>query len=197
MKQRAYDRIAAVFSVALLAGLAGVSYYLAELATRLDRQTATRGPAHEPDYFVEGFALTRTNGRGEPTFRMSAARMNHYPDDDSTDFDHPVLVSLDPARPLVTVHADRGTASSAGQQTHLHGNVRLTRAAQADRPELRIDTDHVLLLPEEDVARTDRPVKITYGASSLTGEGMEFDNAARVLQVRSNVQGVWASAAKR
>lgn len=198
MRQRSYDRIAALLSIALLAGLAGFSYYLAELAEQFDRrQHGARGAVHEPDYFVEGFALTRINHRGDPTFRMSAARMEHFPDDDSSAFSKPVLLSLDPSRPLVTLRAERGQASSGGQQTQLYDRVILTRAGEGGNPELRVETDYVLLLPDEDIARTDRPVRITQGGSSLTGVGMEFNNAARVLQVRSKVQGVWAAPAQR
>lgn len=197
MRQRQYDRVAAAISIALLAGLAGVSYYLAELSSRMERSVRASKPAHEPDYFVEGLALTRLNATGQPVFRMSAKRMVHYPDDDSSEFETPLLVSLDPARPLVTLRAERGWATSGGEQTHLRDSVELTRAAVGDRPALRIDTDYVLVLPKEDIARTDRPVRITYGDSSLTGVGMEFDNAARVLKVQSKVHGVWAAPARR
>lgn len=197
MQQRQYDRIAAGISIALLAGLAAVSYYLAELSVRFERPDAVGTPTHEPDYFVEGLALTRLNREGQPVFRMSADRMVHYPDDDSSEFTRPTLVSLDPGKPLVTLRAQRGVATSAGQQTHLYDAVRLTRAAHGDQPPLRIDTDYVLVLPDEDIARTDRPVTIAHGASSLTGIGMEFDNAARVLKVRSRVKGVWAAPAPR
>ena len=197
MRQRAYDRLAAVFSVALLAGLGGFSYYLAEQAERADRRPTARGALHEPDYFVEGFALVRTNPRGEPTFRMSAARLTHYPDDDSSELERPVLVSLDPSKPQVTLTAERGRANAGGKSTELFDQVTLVRKSVGNQPELRIETSYALLLPEEDIARTDRPVRITHGDSSLTGEGMEFDNAARVLTVRSKVQGVWAQAARR
>ncbi|MEN9314827.1 MAG: hypothetical protein RIS35_1220 [Pseudomonadota bacterium] len=197
MKQRAYDRMAAVLSITLLAGLGGFSYYLAELAERGDRRPVAKGTSHEPDYFVEGFALTRTNLRGEPTFRVSAERLTHYPNDDSSELTRPVLVSLDPSKPEVTLRADRGRASAGGKSTELFDGVTLVRKGGDDRPELRVETSYALVLPEEDVARTDRPVRITHGASSLTGDGMEFDNAARVLTVRSNVQGVWTPAARR
>jgi len=197
MKQRLYDRAAAAISVALLAGLAGVSYYLAELSATMRGPDKVRKLTHEPDYFVEKFALIRMNVHGDPVFRMSAQRLVHYPDDDSSEFQQPVLVSLDPDKPLVTLRADRGSATSEGEQTHLYDNVLMTRAAVGDKPELQVRTDYVLVLANEDLARTDRPVRITYGASSLTGVGMEFNNAARVLTVQSRVRGVWAAPAQK
>ena len=196
MKQRLYDRFAAVLSIGLLAGLAGFSYYLAELAEQADRRTTRADPRHEPDYFVEGLALTRTNASGAPTFRMSARRLKHFPDDDSAEYEQPVLVALDPARPLVTLRAERGRTTSGGERTDLYDQVVLVRAGDRTQSELRIETDQVTLLAEEDIARTDRPVKILYGVSSLTGTGMEFDNASRTLKVRSRVHGVWAAPPK-
>jgi lipopolysaccharide export system protein LptC len=196
MKQRLYDRFAAVLSIGLLAGLAGFSYYLAELAEKADRKPVRAAPGHEPDYFVVGLALTRTNAAGAPTFRMSASRLKHYPDDDSTVYEQPVLVSLDPTRPVVTLRAERGRTTSGGERTDLYDQVVMVRAGDRAQPELRIETDQVTLLAQEDIARTDRPVKILYGASALTGTGMEFDNASRTLKVLSRVHGVWAAPSK-
>jgi lipopolysaccharide export system protein LptC len=191
VKQRVYDRFAAAFSVALLAILAGATYYLAEFGDQPGGETGVRPLRHEPDYFVDHFALTRLSPTGAPMYRMSGEKLQHYPDDDSSEFSKPLLVSLDPAKPLMTLRADRGRSTAAGEQTQLHDNVLLTRAAQGTTPALRIETDYVLLLSAEDVAKTDRPVRITYGTSSLTGVGMEFDNSSRVLNVLSNVRGVW------
>ena len=196
MRQRLYDRFAAVLSIALLTGLAGFSYYLAELASKSEPGPGRARPGHNPDYFVEGLALTRTNAVGSPTFRLSAQRLEHFPDDDTIDFQRPVLVSLDPERPLVTIRAERGRASAGAQRTDLQGQVLLVRAGDRERPEMRIETDQVTLLPEEDIARTDRPVRVLLGASSLTGTGMEFDNGLRTLKVRSMVHGVWVAPPK-
>lgn len=193
MRQQYYDKLAAVLSIALLALLAGSTYYLAVVVERFPHGPSERKRTHEPDYFVENFSLTRLNERGEPTFRMSAQRLTHFPDDDSSEFTRPVLISLDSAKPRVTLTADRGTASSKGEQTHLHDNVVLTRAAQADNPALLISTDYLLLLPEQDIAKTDRPVRIAYGQSTLTGTGMLFDNGQRQLTVHSSVRGEWVT----
>jgi lipopolysaccharide export system protein LptC len=196
MKQRVYDRMAAGVSLVLLATLAAGTWYLAEIASRHAAGNAAPKISHEPDYFVERFALTRLNARGDPVFKMSAERLDHFPDDDSTTFVHPLLVSLDPGNPLVTLRADRGMSTTQGLETHLYDNVLLTRAATGGataNPELRIESDYMLLLSEEDVARSDRPVRITYGDSVLTGVGMEFNNGSRRLEVKSQVRGRWVA----
>ena len=197
MQTRFWDRSAAALSVALLAGLAGFSYYLAELSDRVERPAADPRVAHEPDYFVEGFAVTRMNASGEPVFRLSAERLVHFPDDDSSEMVQPRLASLDPTKPLVTLSAERGRADSGAEATHLYDAVRLVRAGGGDDPPLQVESDYVLILYRENIARSDREVRISQGGSSLTGVGMEFDNAARVLTVRSRVRGVWTRPQQR
>ncbi len=197
MRKRHYDQLAAALSLVLLASLAGVSYYLAQLAERFPRDGGGRKLTHEPDYFVERFLITKMDRQGEPSFRMSADRMVHYPDDDTSEFTRPVLVSLDPARPRVTISATRGSATSKGEQTDLHGQVELLRAGGEGKPPLRVSTDHVRILPEQDLALTERPVRIESGDSVLTGVGMRFNNADRTLDVLSRVQSRWVGRAAR
>lgn len=197
MNQRSYDRFAAALSVAILGTLAAVSYYLAETSDRFRLPQRAVDERHEPDYFAEHVALTRLDSSGTPTFRLSADRMRHYPDDGSSEFDNPLLVSLEPDRPLVTLRAARGRAVSEGQRTELFDDVVLTRAGSDGKPSLRVETEYALLLRDENVARSDRPVRVLYGDSSLTGIGMEFNNETRVLNVLSHVRGVWAAPPKR
>jgi len=197
MNQRLYDRLSATLSVAILAVLAAVSYYLAEFAAQMRLPERAGAVGHEPDYFVDRLAMTRLNRRGEPVYRMSADRLLHYPDDDTHEFQDPVLVSLEPGKPLVTLRASRGRSTGGGERTDLYGDVVLTRAPDAGKPALRVETDHAVLLSSEDVARSDRPVRIQYGESSLTGVGMEFNNSTRVLNVLSDVRGVWTAPSRR
>jgi len=177
--------------------LAAVSYYLAEVSSRLNRSEQAGAPSSEPDYYVEQVALTRLNRDGQPAFRLSADRLLHYPHDQSSVFDRPVLASLEPDRPLVTLRAARGRSTNEGERTELFDDVVLTRAAAGDKPALQVETDYVLMLGNEDIARTDRPVRVTSGDSSLTGVGMEFNNSTRVLNVLSNVRGIWTAPPRR
>ncbi len=188
---RLYDQMAAIISLVLLGILAMMTYYLAEFAGRDENSPRQRKLTHEPDYYVEHFALTRLDAQGRPSFTLTAERLIHFPDDDTTEYSQPRLVSLDPDKPKITLTADRGNSSSDGVETHLHDNVVLTRAATESNDPLRITTEYILLLSEDDIARTDRFVRIVNGPSVLTGIGMEFNNASRHLELRNQVRGTW------
>lgn len=194
MRGRTEDRLAAALSIALLLILAAGSYFLAEFASERGDQTGTRKITHEPDYFVDRLVLTKVNERGEPAFRLSADRMVHFPDDGSSEFTEPRLVSLDSTRPQVELRATSGTTDSKGDETHLRGGVVLVRQGSGSDPDMVVKTDYIVLSTKSGVARTDRPVVITQGTTSLTGVGMEFDNATRHLRLESRVRGYWEPA---
>ncbi|MEZ5651406.1 MAG: LPS export ABC transporter periplasmic protein LptC [Burkholderiaceae bacterium] len=187
MDARVYDRVAAVLSIAFLLALAAGSYYLAVWAAREPDKPAIPRP-NEPDVFVENVLLTEVNSEGRAVFRMSARDMSHYPVDGTSEFHDPVLVSLDPARPTMTVVAERATLLPGGNETILNGNVRLRRGATEERPELIVRAQQMVVDGEKETARSDGPVEILQGRTRLTGVGMEFDNVSRALQVSSQVR---------
>ena len=157
MNARLYDRLAAGISVALLLALGAGTYYLAQISGRFDRPALGRPVGHEPDYFVEKLVFTRLNARGEPAFRVSAERALHFQDDGTTEYESPRLVSLDPARPRVTVNARQGRTAADGNETHLEGDVVLTRHAAPGSPPIVVTTDYAVVHADTEVARTDRP----------------------------------------
>ncbi len=191
MKARLQDRLAAGLSVALLVGLAAGTYYFAQKSLRDTGIAAARPPAGEPDYFVEGAVFTRFDARGEPAFRVSARRIEHFPDDRVAAYEEPQMVSLDPARPRVELRAERGRSTDDLAETMLAGKVVMVRGASPSEPALTIRSERVTVHHETGVARTDQPVRVERGASVLTGVGMEFNNAARSLRVDSRVRLTW------
>ena len=191
MRARAYDRLAAALSLLLLLGLTAGTYYLAQISMRETGAMRPAAAAGEPDYFVDDAVFTRINAQGAPVFRMSAQRMLHFPEDLSTVYQRPVLVSLDPDKPRVNLRADRGRSTADGEETVLDGDVVMVRAASAEEPQMTIRTESVTIFSETEIARTALPVRIERGDSVLTGVGMEFNNAARSLRVDSQVRITW------
>jgi lipopolysaccharide export system protein LptC len=173
--------------------LAAGSYYLAEIAQRFVMPGLVQDTTDIADAFGENVLLLRLNDRGEPAFRMSADRMEHFRRSDTTRYTRPTMVSLDPAQPRVTVTALRGQSVRESQETILEGSVQLDRPGTAIDPPMQIRTEFARVFSDREVAITDRPVVVTRGQSTLTGTGMEFNNRARTLRVDAEARGVWVS----
>jgi lipopolysaccharide export system protein LptC len=191
MKARTYDRLAALLAIFLLSILAAFTFYLAEFANRGDKPVESKTMRHEQDYFVERFTLVKLNAQGQPSFRLAADLMKHFPDDDTTEFENPKLVSLDKSKPVITVISNSGKAGPKGDITELFGDVVLTRAPSDVSKQLKITTEYLLIDTNKETGTTDKPTKITQGSSTLTGTGMSFDNLNRLFGLHSNVKSTW------
>ncbi len=193
MTARLYDRLAAAISVGLLLVLAAATYYLAQVAERFTLPHDVRIAPDVADAFGEKVLVLRLNERGEPAFRMTAERMEHFRPSDTTRYTSPTMVSLDPLQPRITVTARQGQSVRESQETVLEGNVRLDRPPTATEPAMRITTEFARVFTDREVAVTDHPVVITRGQSTLTGTGMEFNNRDRTLRIDSEARGIWVS----
>jgi lipopolysaccharide export system protein LptC len=193
MNGRLYDRMAALLAIFLLSTLAAFTYYLAEFANRGDKPLDSKPVRHEQDYFVERFTLIKLNAQGQPAFQLAADLMKHFPDDDTTEFTKPRLLSLDKSKPVITVVSETGKAGPQGDITELFGSVVLTRAPTAQNKLMTLNTEYLLMDTNKETGTTDKPVKITQGASELTGVGMDFDNLNRLFALHSSVKSTWVS----
>jgi lipopolysaccharide export system protein LptC len=181
-----------LFPLALMLALALLTFYLERTVREDDPVSAQR--RHDPDYFVTNFTTTTYNAAGAVESVMSAARMVHYPDDDTTELFAPRVLQSKPAQPRYTVRAERGQLSRDGDEIFLYGDVVLVRDASADGPEARMTTEFLHVLRDRALVRTDRYVKIVEGTRSLAGRGMEYNNATRELVLRSDVVARFAAA---
>ena len=172
-----------------LLGLLGVTYWL-EQQVRPEPARADAAPRHEPDAVMENFSAVRMDEQGAPRFIMAAARMQHYPDDDSTTLDAPRLTSLSAERPAIHVVARRGVVSGSGDEVFLHEDVEVLREADAGRGELTLQTDYLRVVPERDWADTDHAVAIFDGRNTIHAVGLEMDNRARTLALLSQVRSI-------
>ena len=187
------DRVSSLFPLLLVLALAAASLWL-ERAVQAPEYDKSGKLRHDPDFIAEDFGITKMGANGKPEYSLSAARMLHYPDDESTNIQEPRLVQRhDDAAPIL-IRADRGTVSRNGNEASFFGNVVVVREASRERSELRIQTEYLQIVPDRDLARTDRPVTITEGRSRLAGVGMEFNNKTRQFALLSQVRGTFDAA---
>jgi len=80
----------------------------------------------------------------------------------------------------------RGDAGSANvnqdqNQIDLIGNVDISRPGSKTSQPLRIRTEALTVLPDEEILKTDKPIEMKLGAASVTGVGMVANNATQQL----------------
>jgi lipopolysaccharide export system protein LptC len=174
-----------LFPLGLMLALALLTFYLERTVREDDPPSGLR--RHDPDYYVNTFTTTTYNATGKVETVMTAARMVHYPDDDTTELFEPRLAQSKPNEPRYTVRAERGQLSADGDEFFLYGDVVLVREASAQGPEARMTTEFLHVLRDRSLVRTDRHVKIVEGSRALTGRGMEYNNESRNLVLRADV----------
>jgi lipopolysaccharide export system protein LptC len=176
-----------LFPLALMVALALLTFYLDR--TVREEQTHPALRRHDPDYLVANFTTTTYNEDGTPETILSAAKMIHYPDDDSTDLIAPRMVQNKGGGGRMTVSAQRGALSRDGEEIFLYDNVLLVRDAAADRPEARLSTSFLHVVQDRSLAVTDREVLMEEDHRSLAGRGMEYNYESGQLLLRSEVRG--------
>lgn len=143
---------------------------------------------NEPDYIVDNFSWVRMSEAGKPRYVISGERLTHHPADNTSDIVKPVVQSMTVQHPRMTMTAERGHVDQNRNQIDLAGNVDIQRPGAAAGPgmvasqPMRIRTESVTLLTDEEIAKTDKPVQITLGAASMTGVGMTVNNATQQMQ---------------
>lgn len=191
--------------LALLVLLAAATFWLNQVV-QPPATVEDSGSRRDPDYMLEGLSVTRTDHDGVARYRLFAKKMLHYPSNDSTP---PVsLVSpVSPASPVVApiptavqpktnpeklpvqIKADQVELYGSNDEVYLSGNVTLLRDVnKGSSKKITMVTSSLHVAPDDDIARTDKPVTITEGNTTINAVGMELDNRANVTRLLSQVK---------
>ena len=176
-----------IFPLALMLALALLTFYLERTVREEDSHPSMR--RHDPDYLITNFRATTYGKDGAPQSTLSAAKMIHYPDDDSTELIGPRMVQTKKADERMTVSAERGALSRDGEEIFLYDNVRLVREPAGEQPEARLSTSFLHVVQDRNLALTDREVLIEEDNRSLAGRGMEYNFESGQLLLRAEVRG--------
>lgn len=169
-----------------LLGLLGATYWLNQQAQ--PEPVKPDGSArHDPDTLVENFSAVKLNKQGTPYFIMSAARMLHYPDDDSTALESPRLTLLAEDSPPLLATAESGSIVRKGDELILQGGVEVLREAGVKQDQLKLHTEFLNIIPEQNLASSDRAVKITEAHTTVNAIGLELNNKTRTIKLLSRV----------
>ena len=186
------ERLSSLFPLILLVLLAALTYWL-DRAVQSPIAPREKVLRHDPDYTVDKLLATRMDESGRVRDTLHAARMVHYPDDDSTELERPRFMSFGYGAPL-SITSKRGEVSSNGGNIYFRGEVRATRAPYAGNSELIVTTEYLHMLPDDNIARTDQAVTIQDANMTIDAVGMELNHETRILKLNAAVRGVYNNA---
>lgn len=101
---------------------------------------------HEPDYTIENFTAIAMDAIGWRKNELRAAKLEHFPDDDTIELEKPYLIQYTPDGPPTHTRADHGTASPDGKEILMQGNVRVTRGGGNGQPAGEVTTQEMRVI---------------------------------------------------
>ncbi|WP_323144612.1 LPS export ABC transporter periplasmic protein LptC [Massilia phyllosphaerae] len=138
---------------------------------------------NDPDYIVENFSFVRMAETGKPRYVISGERLTHRPADNSSVIDKPVVQGLNTEHPPMTMTAQHALVSQNQNQVDLSGDVDIQRPGAANARPLRVRTEALTFLPDEDIAKTDRAIEMKVGTATAHGVGMVANNATQQVEL--------------
>ena len=189
------DRFVAWSPVLLLGALAALTYWLdAQVQSPPARRDGST--RHDPDLFLQDFKAITFDAQGNARETLSAARAEHFPDDESADLTKPRLSLAETGRPTLTITADRGRIDGDRNQGDFNGHVQVDRAADPSPAKgsepggpVKLSTQSLHVVTKEQRVQTDQPVTIEEPRGIIRGRGLEFDNKTKRVRIRSHVSG--------
>ncbi|MGH8765061.1 MAG: LPS export ABC transporter periplasmic protein LptC [Burkholderiales bacterium] len=177
-----------LFPLVLMLSLAALSFWL-ERTVQEEEGAHPSLRRHDPDYIIDNLKHTKFNAQGKVETTLEAAKMLHYPDNDTTELVSPRLVQTKPNEPRMTVTANKGALSPDGEEVFLYDNVLMVRDAGRDSSETQIRSSFMHVVQARSVVSSDRDVVITEDDRVLSGRGMEYHNNSNEMFLRENVRG--------
>jgi lipopolysaccharide export system protein LptC len=146
---------------------------------------------HDPDYIVDGLSAVRMDQHGRVKHTLRAEKMTHFPDDDATVLLSPKLMTYAEDRAPVSITSREALMSGNGENVYFEHDVKVVRAAIGNQTELVLETPYLHVIPDANLAKTDRPVTIRNAAGVVTASGLELNSETRVLKLQGRVKGVY------
>lgn len=137
---------------------------------------------HDPDLIIENFSAKRLSEAGDVQYVVNAARMSHFPDDDSSLMETIVFRATQPGRPVVTATAPRGELLrhlDGSDEVVMTGGVLIESQADARHAALRLTTPKVTVLPDKSLLRSTDGVTLESAAGRMTANSIELNSETR------------------
>ncbi|MFZ6750643.1 LPS export ABC transporter periplasmic protein LptC [Undibacterium sp. Ren11W] len=192
------DQFRIWLGVVLLALVALASFWILKtLRQNGDDANARSSVRSEPDYYVEKFNFIRLPNNGQANVSIVGDKLTHYPRSDDLEIQQARINSFSADKSPVNIRALRAVIEQKSTQTtpirehdqiHLLGDVQVERPATRTSSFMQLNSDYLLVLPDENTMKTDTAVTMITTTSEIHAVGMTADNNTQQVQLLSKVR---------
>lgn len=182
-------RLSQFFPLLLLAALASMTFWLDRAVQEGEKPPEAQ--RHDPDYIIRNIVAHRMDASGNVKHTLYADRMTHFPDDDTTHLEAPRFINNASARAPMSITSRTAKVSSGGEHIYFETDVKAVRAAYAGRSEMVMETSFLHVIPDLNIARTDRPVTVTDAHTVAHAIGLELNSETRIATFLSRFRGTY------
>lgn len=198
MKRRlleTWDRTTLYLPILLMAFFALGSWWLVRSAPSVFSNVPPKSVRHEPDYFLNTFAIRTFDDNGQLKSEIFGADARHFPDNDTLEIENVRMRAFDDLGRTTIASAQRALSNRDGSDVQMFGKVHLIRSLEPEaaaqiRLPVEYHSEYLHARRHPDRLSTNLPVVVTQGRDSLSGSAMTWDQETAVLQLDGRVHGV-------
>ena len=190
---RLLDLASAYLPLIMMAVLAGGTWWLVRNAPTETTRTVAPAPVHEPDYVMTRFVVQRFGADGSLRTQIEGERARHFPDDDTLEIDQARIRAVGADGTVTTATARRALANGDGSELQLLGDAHVVRPATGKQEAVEFRGEFLHAFRNIERVRSHLPVVITQGGTVVRAQGMEYDNLARVVELKGRSSASFAA----
>jgi lipopolysaccharide export system protein LptC len=190
---RLLDLVSAYLPLLMMAGLALGTWWLLRNAPSVDEPRAAVAPRHEADYVMTRFVVQRFGSDGALRTQIEGDRLRHFPDDDTLEIDHARIRAIASDGTVTLAAATKALANGDGSEVQLLGNAHVTRPGVDPQDTIEFQGEFLHAFRNTERVRSHLPVVVTQGQSVIHAQGMEYDNLARVVDLKGRNSATFAA----
>jgi len=155
-----------------------------------DEEPKRASEGHKMDYYLKNFTTTLMGIDGKPDKKLSAKRMLHYPDDDSTELEEPLITTYEENTPKWRIQSETGWLSGDGELLLLQGKVTMDRPKSPNAGPVHLVTRNLRVQPKQNYAETEESITIITPDNRITSKGMQaWLSTPMRIKFTANVRG--------
>jgi lipopolysaccharide export system protein LptC len=168
----------------MMAVLASGTWWLVRNAPGVDVPREVAPLRHEADYTMTRFVVQRFGSDGALRTEIEGERLRHFPDDNTLEIEQARIRAIGSDGVVTVANARKALANGDGSEVQLLGDAHVVRPAHGKEEQIEFRSEFLHAFRNVEQLRSHLPVVVTQGQSVVRAEGMEYDNLARVVELK-------------